>query len=173
MKRLTLVRHARADWDNSQYSDFERPLNRRGQQQAREMARRLGPLVRSADLLLTSPAVRAYTTATIFAKELNLPLRRVLTDERLYLASAAELLKVLRETGPRIEQLMMFGHNPGLSEFARLLTGMSQGGKRGDDFAPGATCTLEFDLAEWAQADHGLGTNAVYESPRRRFFLFS
>ena len=168
MKRLTIVRHARADWDNRQYRDFERPLSRRGQQQAREMAQLLGPLVRTADLLLTSPAVRAYTTASIFAKELNLPLRRVLTDERLYLASAADLLVLLRETGPRIEHLMMFGHNPGISALARQLVG----GKSGDELAPAGTCTMEFECAEWPQAEFGRGLNAVYDSPRRRFFFW-
>jgi phosphohistidine phosphatase len=169
MKRFTIVRHARADWNNSQYSDFERPLNRRGQQQAREMAQLLGPLVRTADLLLTSPAVRAYTTASIFAKELNLPLRRVLTDERLYLASAADLLTVLRETGPRIDHLMMFGHNPGITELARVLTGERDTG----ELAPSGSCTMELDLTDWAQADAGRGLNAAYDAPRRRFFFWS
>jgi phosphohistidine phosphatase len=168
MRRLTIVRHARADWNNRQYSDFERPLNRRGQQQAREIAQLLGPLVRSADLLLTSPAVRAYTTASIFAKELNLPLRRVVTDERMYLASAADLLTVLRETGPRIEHLMMFGHNPGISELARQLTG----NRDEDELPTSASCTMEFDLADWSQADVGKGLNAHYEQPRRRFLFW-
>jgi phosphohistidine phosphatase len=168
MKRLTIVRHAHADWDNRQYSDFERPLSRRGQQQAREMAQKLGPLVRSADLLLTSPAVRAYTTASIFAKELNLPLRRVLTDERLYLASAADLAAVLRETGPRIEHLMMFGHNPGISEFARQLTGNGDM----DELPAAASCSMECDIADWADAGPGKGLNAGYEKPRRRFFFW-
>ncbi len=168
MKRLTIVRHARADWDNRQYSDFERPLNRRGQQQAREMAQRLGPLVRSADLLLTSPAVRAYTTASIFAKELNLPLRRVLTDERLYLASAADLLIVVHETGPRIEHLMLFGHNPGITELAARLCGE----RNIDELAPCATCTMEFDVSDWSQVEAGRGLNPSYESPRRRFLFW-
>ncbi|HZF17670.1 MAG TPA: histidine phosphatase family protein [Steroidobacteraceae bacterium] len=168
MKRLTIVRHARADWDNRQYSDFERPLNRRGQQQAREMAQILGPLLHAADLLLTSPAVRAYTTATIFAKELNLPLRRILTDERIYLASATDLLAVIRETGPRIEQLMMFGHNPGITELARQLTGNHDE----PELTPAGACTLEFDIAEWSQADVGKGLNARYEQPRRRFLFW-
>lgn len=168
MRGLTIVRHARADWDSRQYSDFERPLNRRGQQQAREMAQKLGPLVRSADLLLTSPAVRAYTTATIFAKELNLPLRRVLTDERLYLAAAADLLTVLRETGPRIERLMMFGHNPGITEFTRQLTGNHDE----PELTTAGACTMEFDIVDWNQADVGKGLNARYEKPRRRFLFW-
>jgi phosphohistidine phosphatase len=168
MKRLTIVRHARADWDNRQYSDFERPLNRRGQQQAREMAQKLGPLVRSADLLLTSPAVRAYTTASIFAKELNLPLRRVVTDERLYLASGADLLTVLRETGPRIEHLMLFGHNPGITELARQLTGNKTKG----ELPAAASCSMEFDFADWAEAGAGKGLNASYEEPRRRLVFW-
>jgi phosphohistidine phosphatase len=169
MKGLIIVRHGRADWNNRQYSDFERPLNRRGQQQAREMAQRLGPIVRSADLLLTSPAVRAYTTATIFAKELNLPLRRVLTDERLYLASAADLLGVLKETGPRITQLMMFGHNPGITDLARQLAGTPDQ----DELPAAGASTMEFDIEEWSQADFGKGQRASFEAPRRRFFFWS
>jgi phosphohistidine phosphatase SixA len=67
---------------------------------------------------------------------------------------------------------MMFGHNPGLTEFARLLTGQRKDERQPGELAPSASCTMEFDLAEWSQADFGQGLNASYESPRRRFFLF-
>jgi len=65
MKRLTLMRHADARWNDPAISDLERPLNRRGIGAAQAMARRLLELQLIPDLLLTSPARRAQQTADI------------------------------------------------------------------------------------------------------------
>jgi phosphohistidine phosphatase len=63
MRRLTLVRHAKSDWSLPGQQDWDRALNRRGQRDAPEMARRLRGRRLKPDLVLTSPAVRAVTTA--------------------------------------------------------------------------------------------------------------
>jgi len=92
MKRLTLMRHADARWSDPGTPDLERPLNRRGTGAAETMARRLLELELIPDLVLASPARRTQQTAEILARELSLPPRRVLREDLLYLASAAEML---------------------------------------------------------------------------------
>src|ERR1700740_2439544 len=128
MKRLTLMRHADARWNDPGMSDLERPLNRRGSTAAEGMASRLLELELVPDLLLVSPARRTQQTAEILARELSLPERRVLREESLYLASAADLLKVIERTGPRVAHVLLVGHNPGVSELMQRLAPRSGGG---------------------------------------------
>jgi phosphohistidine phosphatase len=163
MRRLTLVRHAKSDWKHAELKDFERPLNRRGLRDAPHMAARLAEENFRPDLMLSSPAVRALETARIFASALEFPLRRLKTDERLYLAPAADILEVVRGTGPRVRHLMIIGHNPGLSEFAQSLTGDSELG----ELPTCAVYTMELDVRSWADAKFGDGLNPALTHPKR------
>src|SRR5256885_11301651 len=107
MKRLTLMRHADARWNDPAITDLERPLNRRGTAAAEVMARRLLDLELIPDLLLASPARRTHQTADIVARELSLPAGRVRREEALYLASASDMLKLVYGTGPRVAHLLL------------------------------------------------------------------
>src|SRR6185312_6257970 len=95
--RLTLVRHAKTEQGRSDQEDWDRVLEPRGQRDAPEMARRLkeeyGP---KPDRVLSSPAVRAITTATIMIRELGISAQKVQQDERLYLASPKDMLAVIQ-----------------------------------------------------------------------------
>ena len=121
MRRLTLMRHGEARWKDPGTEDFARALSRRGTAGAQAMAARLRELGLLPDRVMTSPARRTEQTADIVAHELALPARHLLREEGLYLASAAELLKIVQGTGPRIAHLMIVAHNPGVSELAQML----------------------------------------------------
>ncbi|HZF27111.1 MAG TPA: histidine phosphatase family protein [Steroidobacteraceae bacterium] len=162
MKRLTLVRHAKSDWKNSALKDFERPLSRRGLKEAPGMAGQLAKQKVHADLMITSPAVRALETARIFAGALEYPLRRLKAEDRLYLARPADLLEVVRGVGTRVQHLMIFGHNPGLSEFAQELTRYAQLG----ELPTCAVYTMEFDIGSWPDTRYGEALNATLSQPR-------
>lgn len=120
MKLLTLVRHAKSD-RSSDVPDRERPLNARGRSAAPDMARRWRTRELVPDLLVTSPAVRAATTATLFAREFGLDEDAVRIDERLYLASPGDMLETIHALPAPARHVMVFGHNPGISVLARLL----------------------------------------------------
>ena len=94
MRRLTLVRHAKSDTSLPGQQDWDRVLDRRGQHDAPEMARRLRARKLKPDLILSSPAVRALSTASIMARELKVPAERIAQDERLYLADPKRILEV-------------------------------------------------------------------------------
>lgn len=162
MKRLTLVRHAKSDWSLPGQPDWDRALNKRGQRDAPEMARRLRARKLKPDLILTSPAVRALATATIMARELKVPASIFRHDERLYLAGPNDMLHVIRELGGQAQHLMVFGHNPGITEFANQLSA----GDRIDNMPTCAVFTAEFDLPDWSELDWESGQDAEFDYPK-------
>jgi phosphohistidine phosphatase len=162
VKRLTLVRHAKSDWSLPDQNDWDRPLNKRGQRDAPEMARRLRSRRLKPDLVLSSPAVRALSTATVFARELKVPAASVVQDERLYLATPADLLAVVRELGGAARHLMVVGHNPGLTEFANRLSA----GGRIDNLPTSGTFTALFHIEAWPDLEWSGGEDPEFDYPK-------
>ena len=162
MKRLTLVRHSKSDWSLPGQQDWDRALNKRGQRDAPEMARRLRARKLKPDAILSSPAVRALATATIMARELKIAPSIVRQDERLYLAGPSDMLTVIRELGGDARHLMVFGHNPGITEFANRLSA----GDRIDNMPTSAVFTATFAIADWSELDWGSGQDAEFDYPK-------
>jgi phosphohistidine phosphatase len=123
MKTLYLLRHAKSSWDDPELDDFDRPLNKRGKRDAPAMGGRLRRRGVRPDLLLSSPARRALSTARTVAREIGYERSEIATDERLYLASPGLLLEIVREQRENLGSVMLFGHNPGFTRLAELLTG--------------------------------------------------
>jgi phosphohistidine phosphatase len=122
-RTLILLRHAKSDWSGDE-ADVDRPLAVRGRRQAPEAGAWLAANVDSIGLALVSPAARARNTWELVAAELKVAPRTRL-DDRLYAASAEELLTVVRELPAVVESAVLVGHNPGLEDLASLLTGES------------------------------------------------
>lgn len=137
MKRLSLLRHAKTERDSSSGRDFDRVLTDRG----RENAARIGAEIRDLDLqyglVLTSPAARAVETV----ERAGLPSAR--EDERIYDASAGELLAIVQGADDNIESLMMVGHNPGFERLASRLIG------RNVEMPTGSLLELELPNESW------------------------
>jgi len=162
MKRVTLVRHAKSDWSLPDQQDWDRALNRRGQQDAPEMARRLRAQKLKPDLVLTSPAVRAIATASIMARELKVSAQVVRQDERLYLAGPQQIVAVLKELGNDASHVMIFGHNPGITECANRLSA----GEHIDNMPTCATFTARFEIDDWQQLEWESGRDVEFDYPR-------
>ena len=75
MKTLFLIRHAKSSWDDTALPDKDRPLADRGRRDAPKMGKRLAKRDVKPDLILSSPARRALTTAEIVAKKLDYKLK--------------------------------------------------------------------------------------------------
>ena len=168
MKRLTLLRHATADTKDARVADFDRPLNRKGISESTAMAKRLLERELIPEFVLTSPAVRAQQTTEIFVRELEIPLRKIRKDERLYLAHADDILEAIRATGPRIAHLMVVGHNPGLTELARRLTPADL-----EELPTASICTMQFDASAWVDIAPGQARNVECEAPKGGFGFWS
>ncbi len=122
MKTLTIVRHAKSSWKHKELSDRERPLNKRGQRDAPRMGERIAAAGIRPSLIISSPAVRAWTTARLIAKALGYPVEFLHREEELYLASLKDLLDVVAAQDNGFNNLMIVGHNPGLTDFVNYLS---------------------------------------------------
>jgi phosphohistidine phosphatase len=120
---LTLVRHAHAEWPNYSGKDFDRPLTNRGEEDALATAREILAAGLHPDLLLSSSARRARDTALILARELGLAAGAVRFADRLYNASGDTMEMAAQDAPSRSKHIMLVGHNPGISDLARRLTG--------------------------------------------------
>lgn len=154
-------------------SDYERPLNRRGRDDAPRMAawlRALGaPLphaqapVHALDWAWISGARRTRETAAVLLEALELPEHLQLFDDRLYLAPAPALLDVLRETPADRQWVMLVGHNPGVTELVNLLAGTTVH----DDLPTLAVVTFDLGCEEWVDLRPGVGRLTSLMSPKR------
>jgi phosphohistidine phosphatase len=123
MKTLFLIRHAKSSWDDPALSDKDRPLGDRGRRDAPRMGKRLAKRNVKPDLILSSPARRALTTAEIIAKKLDYKRKDIVVDDRLYASAVDGLLNVIHGLGDNLERVILFGHNPELTELAHRLSG--------------------------------------------------
>lgn len=126
MKRTLLVmRHAKSSWDEHSLNDSERPLNVRGKKDAPMMGKRLKKEGYSCDLLMSSPATRAYSTAKAVAMVLDYPKKEIVLEESLYLADMDDYLHLLKDIDDNVIHLMIVSHNPGSEELVEYLTSMT------------------------------------------------
>jgi phosphohistidine phosphatase len=160
MKRLILVRHAKSDWGFN-VADFDRPLNERGHKNAPEMARRLSSRDIFPDLVVTSPAKRAQTTADYFVSEWNLSLNKLIRIDAIYEASIPTLLSVINGFDNQYQSVALFGHNPGMTEIANYLTGAG--------IINLVTCSvvvIDFDVEDWAHISAETGNIFLLDFPK-------
>ena len=116
---LQLLRHAKSSWADDGLSDRDRPLAGRGRAAAGGVGERLAA-AGAPDLILCSPARRARETCERLIAELGAP-PPVHVDDRLYLASAEDILAVVRAREDAPGRLMAIGHNPGMQTLAAML----------------------------------------------------
>jgi phosphohistidine phosphatase len=163
MKYLTLMRHAKSSWAEPGVADHDRPLNERGNRAAPAVATFLHrtyfggndspALLPPPDRLVSSTALRALTTAQIVRETFAMPVEQLLLESRLYLAEAELILDVMRGFEESWHHVMIFGHNPGMHEFAENILARANIPKM-----PTATAVImafphEFwGLADWHEA---------------------
>jgi phosphohistidine phosphatase len=163
-KRLTLIRHANAEQD-SDVRDFERPLSRKGQNEALEMARRFQERGLVPDLILASAATRTRETAETFAKVLGVASRLLQADDALYLAEGDYILSAIRAVGPRVSHLMVIGHNPGISAAAISLAPEAVT----SDLPTCGALTMSVSCTTWNLIDRRSVKDSERDSPKKFF----
>lgn len=142
MKSLTLFRHAKTERESVTGEDFDRRLEERGRADAARMGGELRRLGLGFDLVLASPAARAAETAELAGLSPRF-------DQRIYDASAGELLAIARETANDVRRLMLVGHNPGFERLASRLAGGPM------DMPTGSLLEIELPIDEWRDAAGG------------------
>ncbi|MXZ75819.1 MAG: histidine phosphatase family protein [Gemmatimonadetes bacterium] len=161
MKELILVRHAKSSWKDPALSDHERPLNKRGKRDAPEMGERLARSGSDPDLIVSSSAVRALDTARTIAGKLGYPRERIVVEERLFHAGVAELLQVIRGVDDSVDILMLFGHNPGLTDLANHI-----GPREIFNMPTCAVLHLRFESESWTEVGTIPIDEVMYDFPK-------
>lgn len=118
MKTLYIVRHAKSSWNYPELSDEERPLLEKGKKRTKKIIDYLQQKELSLDLIISSHAKRALETAKIIAHGLNYPPENILISRQVYHASADKLYDQFFDLSNNVDNLMIVGHNPALTNFA-------------------------------------------------------
>lgn len=164
MKTLYLVRHAKSSWDYPNLPDFDRPLSARGERDAPKMGQRLKDKYILPDLIISSPANRAYTTCQVISKIIGYNQGRIIGDQSIYHAGERTLLNVVQSTSKDVKSLMLFGHNPGFTDFACSLSN--------EDIYNIPTCgivCITFDLKGWSDVNFGNGKMQFFDYPKKEY----
>jgi phosphohistidine phosphatase len=120
MKKLYLVRHAKASWDMPGLSDIDRPLLPKGIKRTNLVIEYLKNNDTRPDIMISSPAVRAFETAKLIANGLDFPLSKIKTDRKIYDGYYDRMLDLIYGTHNEAGSLMLFGHNPTMTHLANL-----------------------------------------------------
>jgi phosphohistidine phosphatase len=160
-KRLTLLRHAKSSWNNASLDDRDRPLNERGERDAPIMGQRLLQKDSRPSLILTSPAKRARQTVRLIAREIGYPIEFLQTEAELYLASPEILLNVIAEQENTFNDIVLCGHNPGITELTNQLTGMAI-----DNVPTCGMVYIEAEIKAWDELEGTRCTLAAFDYPK-------
>lgn len=160
-KDLFIIRHAKSDW-SFRVDDFDRPLNSRGFDDAPLMAKWLIEQEYKPDLLLSSPAKRALTTAQIFSEILRFPIQNIDTDARIYESNKQGVLEVINALRMELESVVLFGHNPTISELIAYLSDRTY-----EEIPTCGVVHLHFaDAEHWNEISAGTGIILRYVYPK-------
>jgi len=161
MKKLYLVRHAKSSWKYPELSDFERPLNHRGKKDAPKMGKWLRARKIVPDLIISSPAVRASTTAKIFSEVLSYPSDRIRYHDQMYGTSVSTLLDIIKKTEESVKSLMIFGHNPEITSLANTLSDSYI-----DNIPTCGIYALNVIVKKWQDISHKCGNLDFFQFPK-------
>ena len=169
MKTLGLFRHAKSGWADPRARDFDRPLSERGERGAALMGKHILDFGLKFDRVVASPAVRVSETIERASKAYGRSFP-VEWDRRIYLASSATLIDLLREIEGDPAAVLMVGHNPGLEDVIFDLVpddGSSPLREEVEVKFPTATfAVLELDIASWSEIAEGCARLAAMTRPR-------
>jgi len=169
VKTLALFRHAKSDWSDARARDFDRPLNERGQRGARAMGDYIKSTGRQFARMIASPAVRAAETVEEASRAWGCTFK-VEWDRRIYLASSATLIDLIKEIEGDPASVLMVGHNPGLEDLIFDLVpddGTSPLRDVVEQKFPTATfAVIELDVENWSDVTEGCGRLTELKRPR-------
>lgn len=163
MKTLFLLRHAKSDWNDSNLSDFERPLNNRGIHDLPLMAKLLRSYNENIQHLFSSSAARTTATALGYASGLHLNANQISYHKELYHASERDLLHFTNKISDQLDCIGLVGHNPGITDFCNYLGGQA---------AFMTTCSIAkitLNINTWKEVSFENGKLEYYEYPKKHY----
>ncbi len=159
MKRIYLIRHGKAE-DGSDKPDFERDLLPKGRKKTEKIAHYLAKQKASPKLILVSMAFRTLQTAEVVRSILNLPKQIIKEEKDLYLASSNSMLDTLYRIDDQIDEIMVIGHNPGISSLATYLSNSSI-----DWMSTSAVVAIDLKVEHWVDLANATKKFLYYIKP--------
>lgn len=165
MKALYIMRHAKSSWDDLDKSDFDRPLNDRGERDAPRMGKRLKEKDIHPDLIICSPAKRTWSTSKRIADILKYPKKNIKTVKSLYHADEEIILETLQNVNDNANVVILVGHNPGLTDFTNTL---SEDETNIDNIPTCGIVAFEFKVESWKEIKWGSGKMLFFDYPKSK-----
>ncbi len=162
MKEIFFVRHAKSDWGSEFLKDIDRPLNERGYSDAYFMSDWFLKNNKLPDLILCSSATRALSTAMIFARTFDYNLKNFFIVETIYESSVTNLISIIQQQKSEVKSIMIFGHNPCLTEVSNILTA----GVFIDNVSTCGIVNLNFEVKSWKEIKEKSGKLGFYKFPK-------
>ncbi len=162
MKTLYLMRHAKSSWSFDDLTDRERPLNDRGRHDAPQIGQALAKRDIHLDLIVSSPAVRALSTAVLVARELKYPHDTIKVEPSIYEADLDTLLDVIHGLPDEANAVLLTGHNPTMTDIANYL---SPSPLSGEMPTAGILC-LRFQAEHWADVKRANAEFYFFDYPK-------
>ncbi len=163
MKRLYIIRHAKSSWKDSSLNDYDRPLSKRGKRDAPMMGERLLQLPVKADLVMSSPALRAAKTARKIAKAIDYPKKKIEYRKELYTDSENDVLNTIHSIDNRFDEVLMIGHNPAFTDVAETLSGATI-----DNIPTCGVFVMDHDVQSWDEIQPGTGHMVLFDYPKKK-----
>jgi len=161
VKKLFVNRHAKSSWDHQGLSDFERPLNNRGFEDAPKMAERLKSRKEKIEKFISSPAKRAISTAQIMAEYYGYDPDKIEQKPELYHANNGTILNLINDFDDAFDSIIFFGHNPGITDIVNHIAGAQI-----HNLPTCGICRIDFDIDEWKMVSAENGKLIYFDYPK-------
>ena len=164
-KTIFLIRHSKATHEYSQINDSDRPLTEKGCHDTEKMSLILKDHTNSVDLILTSTAVRAYSSALIYCKHLDYHPNNIKLEKNLYMTGSKDMLAILKKLDEKINSVIIIAHNPGIERLAKLLTGIES-----LHFTTSGIAMIGSKIKNWSELDSGSCNLLSYRHPKETIY---
>ena len=162
-RKLFIIRHGKSSWDHEGLDDIDRPLAERGTRNAEEMAHRLMQMGLIPDLVFSSPANRALSTARIMSHVWEMDPDALHIHDDLYMAHVTEISQVLGLAPDEVDKLAIFGHNPSFTLFANTFLDLPL-----DNLPTAGVVVVNLESDSWKNLKRAQVTQTHVDFPKRR-----
>jgi phosphohistidine phosphatase len=162
MKTLYLLRHAKSSWATPGLGDLQRPLNKRGSNDAPMMGQRFKARDEQLDHIVSSPALRAHTTAELFAEACGFSSAGIEINPDLYFLGSGSIEDVILAQDDRLKSLMLVFHNPDITHFANSI----DYDFHVDNIPTCGLIKLNCDIAQWRDWSRGNTSFDYFDFPK-------
>lgn len=145
-KYLILLRHGKSDWNRADWqTDFDRPINTRGQRESEQIGKWLRQLQIKVDVILCSSALRTQQTMLHMLKYANLSEPEIDLRDHLYHAPTGEMLDQAQQALRQYDNVLMIGHNPGIEGLLSFLLPQAPHTSDGKIMTTATCAVIEFE----------------------------